>query len=178
MAEFSVESLTRLGISFGKQEDAAAFCEGLQDDYHTRIGKEIARVLTPEQLEEYDDTPEEELASWLETNYPDYQEMCNGEFAQVAMELFLHRRNIHGATVSGALESNGTFFIDFMYYLPMSFRKWMIANGVYSVGQFFERLESFNGYMKDKPFEAAFVITELWAYLTGGVSIAKMLQSV
>ena len=178
MAEFSVDSLTRLGIYFGRKEDAAAFCKGLQNDYHTRIGNEMAKVLTPEQLEEYDDTPEEELASWLEANYPDYLEMCDGEFAQVAMELFLHRRDIHGATVSSVLESDGTFFIDFMYYLPMSFRKWMIANGVYSISQFFGRLESFNEYMKDNSHEAAFVITELWAYFTGGVTIAKMLQSV
>jgi protein-tyrosine-phosphatase len=92
--------LAKIGIEFETQEEADQFISVVINDLELRIGEEIAKRLSNEQLREFDliaDEDMEELGEWLDRNVPDYRDVVLQISEQLERELIHFSNSISGS---------------------------------------------------------------------------------
>ncbi len=90
--------LASIGIRFTTKEETQAFAEIVQSELEIRIGTEIARRLSDEQLDEFDMYIDsyDAAGEWLEENCPDYRDIVDYEIERMEEELIRNRSMIPG----------------------------------------------------------------------------------
>ena len=76
--QFDENFLKEMGLSAMPEDKKQDFLNYVQEELEVRIGRQIAKGLTEEQLQEFDAlTDITEVSQWLEKNRPDYREIVN-----------------------------------------------------------------------------------------------------
>ena len=89
-----------MGIRFETEEEAKAFSALIREELEIRIGKELSKQLSPNQLEEYDKVimknDKEACGRWLDKNYPGYKTIINEKRTELEQELLSYKSWIAG----------------------------------------------------------------------------------
>lgn len=96
---FSHEWFVSNHLFFRDPEDENAFADLMQETLEIRIGEHMSEGLTDDQLDEFEymldhDTPDEEIAEWLDEYCPNYRDIISEEEAKLKQEVLENRSRI------------------------------------------------------------------------------------
>ncbi len=93
--DFDQDRLSKLGIEFNSDEEASAFSALIQEELEVRIGEEISKRCSDEQLEVFDSLlGTKEASEWLENNVPDYRVIVHQKIDEIEKELIKYGKDI------------------------------------------------------------------------------------
>lgn len=85
-----------IGIRFKSDEDASLFAQIVREELEYRIGEEISRGLTKQQLAEFDSCNEDEAAKWLDINCPNHRYITKEKAKELEKEIIKYKPEIPG----------------------------------------------------------------------------------
>ena len=90
--QFDEQFLQDMGLSAMPENQKQAFLAYIQEELEVRIGERIAKGLTEEQLQEFDqlETPAQS-AAWLEKNRPDFREIVDRTIEEMKQAIIKNR---------------------------------------------------------------------------------------
>ncbi|MBO4414668.1 MAG: hypothetical protein J5824_01660 [Lachnospiraceae bacterium] len=89
---FNRDSISRIGITFDSEEEADAFFEMVLEELEVRIGEEVSKQCSDEQLDEFDRISEpKKAAEWLERNVPNYRVIVEQKRDEIIEELIQYK---------------------------------------------------------------------------------------
>ena len=96
---FNREWLADAGILFEHSADEQAFLRLMKDQFELRLGASMCEELSPEQEDEFErlideNADDDKVASWLNTNCPDYRDLITKAGESLQEELRSHRAEI------------------------------------------------------------------------------------
>ena len=95
--KLDARELASIGIRFSTEEETHAFVEIIMYELEVRIGEEISRHVSEEQLQEFDRcSSQTEITSWLTKNYPDYWLVVQAKMDELEKEILDYRDQIPG----------------------------------------------------------------------------------
>lgn len=103
--------LKKIGITFRTRQESDTFAEIVKTELEIRIGAEISKGLSEEQLDEFDrlvDGKDEELSDWLEKNVPDMNRKIHKAAGEFKRELINRRTMIDGVCDTYEMRINST----------------------------------------------------------------------
>ena len=95
---FTPDALARLGIRFETSKEVNAFSDIITEEYEVRIGSEISRRCSEEQLAELDGIikSKSDSRNWFSQNVPDYLDIVYEKYVELAKELLDYIEEIPG----------------------------------------------------------------------------------
>ena len=95
--KLDAKELANVGIWFKTDDETNAFAEMLSEELEFRIGEDITRQVSEEQLEEYERCiGDEEVQRWLEKNCPDYPTIVAKKREELEKEIIEYKTIISG----------------------------------------------------------------------------------
>lgn len=92
--------LISLGLGAMSPEDKESFILYLAEELELRVGTELSKNLSDEQLEQFEKIVEtgdqDATASWLEQRCPDYKDVVKQEFEKLKQEIQASRDRLLG----------------------------------------------------------------------------------
>lgn len=103
------EELQNLGINFRTDEEMCLFAEVIREHLEVRVGQEITSRMSQKQINEFDNgvMSPRETAEWLETNCPEYKEICKKVRNEIKDELLKYKNDILGISQTVFTQWNG-----------------------------------------------------------------------
>lgn len=93
--DFDQDILSKFGIEFNSDEEASAFSALIQEELEVRIGEEISKRCSDEQLEVFDSLlGTKEASEWLGNNVPDYRVIVHQKIDEIEKELIKYGKDI------------------------------------------------------------------------------------
>jgi hypothetical protein len=91
MFQIDENFLISLGLGAMSPEDKESFISYLSEELELRVGTELSKNLSDEQLEQFEKVAESDgqgaTASWLEQQCPDYKDVVKREFEKLKQEI-------------------------------------------------------------------------------------------
>lgn len=94
LLELSAESLNYVGIAFRTRNETRGFLDALQENLEARIGQEISKGCTEQELKAFNSSSFPQL--WLEERRPDYKSVVEQVCEDMELELLIYRSQIPG----------------------------------------------------------------------------------
>ena len=86
--EYAWHELETVGIGFATSEEAGRFVDTVMEELEVRIGEEISKCATEEELKEFDQSKTiEEAGRWLARHCPNYGEIVVEKQSEMEAEL-------------------------------------------------------------------------------------------
>ena len=93
--QFDDKFLQEMGLSAMPEQEKQDFLNYVQEELEVRIGERISKGLTEAQLNEFDAiTDQNEAATWLEKNRPDYREIVTRTIEEMKDEIRANRNKL------------------------------------------------------------------------------------
>lgn len=87
--------LVEMGLEEMPTEQKPAFLEYVQEELELRIGQRIAEGLTEEQIMEFEQIEDKELAKqWIEEHFPNYKEVMQEVFEGLKKQILANREQL------------------------------------------------------------------------------------
>lgn len=87
--------LVEMGLEEMSAEQKPAFLEYVQEELELRIGQRIAEGLTEEQITEFEQIEDKELAKqWIEEHFPNYKEVMQEVFEGLKKQILANRKQL------------------------------------------------------------------------------------
>ena len=97
LERLDAEEFAGIGIRFKTAEETEAFAELIREELEVRIGAEIAKHCTEEQLAEFDRcAAQKDAQRWLEKNCPDHRKIVIRIKKEFKAEIIKHKAMISG----------------------------------------------------------------------------------
>jgi hypothetical protein len=91
MIKLDDDFLASLGLAGMPADDKKAFLQHIYEELELRVGTELSKSLTNEQLEEFgtimDNGDQAESLRWLEVNCPNYKDVVANELEKLKQEI-------------------------------------------------------------------------------------------
>lgn len=95
--KLDAKELANIGIRFSTEEETRAFVKIIMYELEVRIGEEISRRVTEEQLQEFDRcSSQTEVTSWLTKNCPDHCSIVRATMDELEEEIIKYSDQIPG----------------------------------------------------------------------------------
>lgn len=98
MQKIDDDFLVSLGLGSMSQSDREAFLDEVRGELKSRIGEELSKTLTDDQLEQFDELVKAEdrtaALRWLEQHCPSYEEVVASEIEHVRQEILLRKESL------------------------------------------------------------------------------------
>ena len=93
--QFDEQFLQDMGLAAMPEEQKQAFLKYIQEELEVRIGERIAKGLSEEQLQEFDQiTDPLAAADWLEKNRPDYRHIVERTIEEMKSAIRANREKL------------------------------------------------------------------------------------
>lgn len=93
--QFDEQFLQDMGLAAMPEEQKQAFLKYIQEELEVRIGERIAKGLTEEQLQEFDQITDPLVAAdWLEKNRPDYRHIVERTIEEMKSAIRANREKL------------------------------------------------------------------------------------
>ena len=103
IAGLTPRELRKLGIVFSDEARARRFCDLVQEDMEVRIGEEVTRDATEDEIDLFDRcVTDEEMEQWLNRYCPGYRSVVENTEREIEEELIARHSRIPGAKFSFA----------------------------------------------------------------------------
>lgn len=125
-----------LTIDFSTEQERESFCDMLQEELEVRIGEEIMKGRTADEVDAFerasDNGDDDSLEQWLQTYRPDFGEVCESTKCAIVNEVRANRRIIPCACALSPEELEDSL-LDVLD-LPESIKASPDLFGLYTVG--------------------------------------------
>lgn len=95
MFKLDDDFLASLGLATMPPQEKKDFLQHIYDELEYRVGAELSKGLSDEQLEEFEELMEEDdqtrALHWLEVNCPNYKEVVAAELEKIKQEILANR---------------------------------------------------------------------------------------
>ncbi|HWZ65511.1 MAG TPA: DUF5663 domain-containing protein [Patescibacteria group bacterium] len=95
MIKLDDDFLASLGLAGMSTDDKKAFLQHIYEELELRVGVELSKGLTDQQLEEFgtimDSGDQAESLKWLETNCPNYKDVVASELEKLKQEIISNK---------------------------------------------------------------------------------------
>ncbi len=90
--------MKKVGLAEMPEAEKEAFMEHAEEELEVRVGREMSKNLSEEQLREFDQIQSQnEARAWLEKNAPDFRETVKRVYVAFQEEIMANREQILGS---------------------------------------------------------------------------------
>lgn len=101
--------LRNLGIDFNSEEEIDMFTALIRDEMEMRVGDEMTRVMTPKQINDFENimgNNSQAQVEWIRENCPEHREICERVKKELREELLKFKKEIPGLKRNAEMEWN------------------------------------------------------------------------